>query len=138
MVIVSGLDGTNGNEVPIGCSVPLRNIGSGVALIQGISLHIGDLGWGGEMTSAVVAPNEWTRFAFTIPKDTPALDTVLSDLRSGTATMWVRYTDITGSQVFRTRVDIHDTGQHWTVRQVFLYRGDTDDEPFAATGPTDD
>lgn len=117
-------------------TIPLRNIGPGVALIRGLSVRVGpDVGWSGRMSSGVVAINEVTRLWFDIPTDRPELAPLVA---ATTFTVIAAYTDISGERTFRTEAHVHRVGddQRWIVRQVFLYRGD-ETEPFAATGPSE-
>jgi hypothetical protein len=59
----------------IRCSVSLRNIGRGPAVIQGLGLEFGDgsVGWSGAMNPAIVAPDEITRLTFSVPTNRPEL-----------------------------------------------------------------
>jgi hypothetical protein len=119
------------------CSIPLRNVGPGVAFVTSLGLRFGEVGWSGKASSTVVAARESTRFTFSIPKDRPELEQGLADLRAGRIVLEVRYTDVRGAQDTITRaVAVRRPGESFRVRQVFLFRAG-EQEPFVSSGPAD-
>lgn len=118
-------------------SIPLRNVGPGVAVVRGLSLQAGEVGWSGRMSSSIVAATEQTRFSFLVPPERDDLAPLKASLDSGTVDLVVAYTDISGLATFRTRASLHRAvdSTSWAVRQVFLYADDEPD-PFAASGPS--
>jgi hypothetical protein len=120
------------------CSVPLRNVGTGPALIRGnrIVAGLSEYSWNGAISDPVVPAGELTRLTFTVPMDRGELNSITTGLLNGQPPpeIEVRYTDIDEFQDLRTRLHLNWTGMQWYVRQVFFFRGD-DGEPFASTGP---
>jgi hypothetical protein len=119
------------------CSVALRNIGLGTAVIRGLGLEFpGDVGWSGKMSLAVVPPGEKTRLTFTIPKDRPELAEGIRRMHAGDFTVGVRYSDVVGEADLITRVHCYRTsGPKFRVRQFF--QSHADGEPFVSSGPVD-
>jgi hypothetical protein len=105
------------------CSLALRNVGSGVALIRGLGLRFdNDLGWSGKQTKAAVPPGEHTRFTFEIPKDRPELQEPLQEVLQHRVTLEVSYTDVNGGQATITRAHVAQVGSGLIrVRQISLF-----------------
>jgi hypothetical protein len=140
------------------CSVPLRNAGTGIALIRKAVLRPPDsvLSWEGTPSGTVVSPRELVHIEFPIDESDPRQQEAAE--RSGTAgafSVEVSYTDISGGQPMRTlaevrrvpssgEIDFDDElwaeryrGSLYRVHRVLLFRG-TDIEPFAVSGAESD
>jgi hypothetical protein len=117
-------------------SVPLRNIGPGVAAIASVAIQSGIDSLTGIIESSVLATGEQTRFQFSLPDDQRDCWSVRDGLDQGSGlTLMVGYRDVAG-QIFRTAASLHRSpSQGWLVRQIALYRGD-DPVPFASSGPS--
>ncbi len=90
------------------CSVPLRNVGPGAAVITGLGLL--DPPWSGKASRMVVPSGEETRFSFSIPKDGPELKEGLQRLVDGYFILEVLYTDVDGEQPDHPRVCVSTRG----------------------------
>jgi hypothetical protein len=116
--------------------VPLRNVGSGPAIILGGSLSIGSHRSvaPAEISAPIVPPDtsELVTIGFEILADRADLGTLVDDLQKETADRppWlvvVAYTDQAGSNQWRTEVHVHPIDANgWYVRQVALVDGKTD------------
>jgi hypothetical protein len=118
------------------CTLPLRNIGPGAAVIVGLGLV--EAGFPGNASRMIVPSGESTRFSFSIPKDRPELQEGIHRILDGNFALEVAYTDIDGQQTTLTRAFVHqlDPQLSYRVRQVaLLHYGDA--EPFAMSGPAD-
>jgi hypothetical protein len=124
------------------CSVPLQNVGTGLALIK-----YGELRWPEQATwkrsisQTGVRPGDLTRFDFTVD----GLDPTEGDLmvyrieKVGRFELSVYYTDINGGQLTESRVAVEGTGAdeagprraRWRVVTVELYDPPGFGEPFA-------
>ncbi len=136
-VIVHKLDQTSATRV----EMPLRNIGTGPAIIKGAGLSVdSDVGWSGASISrTIVAPDELTRIRFDVPHDRAELQPMLDTLDQGNRTVLidVAYTDQGGTRTYRSQAHLHHTATSgWRVRQVALFDGDAK-TPFAMSGPSD-
>jgi hypothetical protein len=119
------------------CTVPLRNVGPGTAVITGLGLV--EAPYPGSASRMIVPPGESTRFRFSIPRDRPELADGIQQILAGRFVMEVGYTDVDGqhltiSRAFVVRPD--DPKEPYKVRQVALLRPG-DDKPFAMSGPAD-
>lgn len=95
------------------CSVALRNVGPGVAIVQDdAQLHHPkrDTPYIGLPTRKVVPTGDLTRLTFTI---TGAIDSVAFEVE-------VPYTDADGKQRSTTRLRLDQGPRGWRVRQIFL------------------
>jgi hypothetical protein len=118
------------------CSITLRNLGAGTAIVRGLGLGFGSVaGWPGDRTVGIVATGELTRFMFVIPGDRE--DVSQEDrqlLIDGNATLRVDYTDVYGRQMIISKAHISKAqvqgGRLLTVKQVGFFRPG-EDEPFA-------
>jgi hypothetical protein len=118
------------------CSVALRNVGAGVALITGIGLDFGEYGWSGDGSRMVVPPGEITRLTFAVPKNRPELSVGLDQIRGGYFVAKVSYTDALGRSILTTEAHCSKKPDgSFYVRQIFL--GGGDGERFAGSGPAD-
>src|SRR5262249_20024756 len=118
-------------------SVPVRNVGVGLALIQRATMHwdapdeaVSPTTYGGTVSGIVVPPNEVTVAVFRFWED-PRIDHILATRRFSAA---IRYTDSANEQIEITKVhvmlplDAADTGVRiqWAVLQVsFWHEGET-------------
>jgi hypothetical protein len=121
--------------------IPLRNIGTGPAIIKGAGLSVdSDVGWSGASISrTIVAPDELTRIRFDVPHDRAELQPMLDALDKGnrTALIDVAYTDQVGTRTYRSQAHLHKSETSgWRVRQLALFDGDSK-TPFAMSGPSD-
>jgi hypothetical protein len=121
--------------------VPMRNAGSGLAMIRGISLEVGKATPPPLTTiqPANVPPGEYSRVSFIAAPDHPAFDAIQDALAPGyqTFSVVVAYTDLAGGQMTLSRVHVHykpDPPSNWYVRQVHLQERGAD-EPFAGSAP---
>ena len=136
-VIVARLPGPPATRVEI----PLRNIGTGPAFIQGAALSVdseADLS-GGSISRTIVAPQELTRIRFDVPRDRAELQPIVNSLDKGDRAVLieVKYTDQGGGRTYRSQAHLHLTAPSgWRVRQVALFDGDSR-TPFAMSGPSD-
>jgi hypothetical protein len=125
-------------ETDFTIAIPLRNSGTGLALIERVSVRAGEDGAEveGEASGTAVVPGELTILSFALPS-----------LAAPPDRLWVEatYTDLVGSQRTRSRAEVvpSETApavtvgrQGWRVKRVFLFHGD-DDEPFSQSGPTE-
>ena len=129
-------------EVPAGghlkCSVPFRNVGPGPAVITGCGVKFGDgsIGWGADLSSALVQPQEIVRVTSTVPTDRRELEPYFEELRQQW-TMEVSYLNVGGGDRLRSVAFIHERpGGVWRVRQWAVYEG-TSTEPFVMSAPAD-
>ncbi len=115
-------------------SIPLRNVGPGVAMITGLGLVFdgGKSGWSGAVSLTVVPPGEVTRFRFSVPKSRLELQSGIERLKQGHGDLEARYSDVNGEQTTITRANLFDG----RVRQVFFQRPGEEKE-FAGSGPSD-
>jgi hypothetical protein len=122
----------------LGISVPLRNAGSGIALLTGLSLRCGDLPtWGGHFVRAVVPPGESTRVAFSLAKTEPRTADHIASINAGNGfTVDVAYSDIVGDQATITQLHITrgPGGPPWFVSQIFLLDPESPERPLAGSG----
>jgi hypothetical protein len=124
--------------------LPLRNVGTGPAIITSGSLSIRDhksLAVA-EISAPIVPPgaNELTKIEFDISVARKDLGTLVEDLQKpgDDRPPWlvvVGYTDQAGSNLWRTEVHIYPSdGSSWFVRQVALVDGKTG-RPVVMSGP---
>jgi hypothetical protein len=124
------------------CGVPLRNIGSGPAIIRATGLEGGGASWSGAGTSAsIVAPQELTRITFDVPSDRDDVSDLRTSLHDGQPfVVTVAYSDQSGRNLSYTKAHgcAKGTGdaRRWHIRQVGLHN-DPNDEPFAMSGPAE-
>jgi hypothetical protein len=117
------------------CSVPVTNVGRGVALITSIKLALWkvdvipcEIHDGGEAIPAVLAPRSTGRLRFAQLEVTEAM-TTWAKYRGGFS-VEVSYTDARGRQPHRTWLDVYSyAGGRWAVRAVRVFR-DSENEPF--------
>jgi len=121
------------------CSIPFRNVGTGVALVRGLGLRFGqgESGWSGRASRAVISPSEITRLIFAVPKDRPELTEHLPSLIQGQCVVEIAYTNADGTHPLITRaVTLRDAFGQPRVRQIFLLRPG-EPEPFAGSTASD-
>lgn len=131
-------------------SIPLRNVGTGLAEVRGVELLSGPGGFAGSTPKPNVPPGEEVRFNFVLPREEWLEDhselfaivdeTFLSaDYRQGAGpapgvTLWdsegivafaVSYTDLAGTQPTKTRVEIRRdrASGEWSIHRVQLFSG---------------
>lgn len=118
-------------------TVPLHNVGAGLALIRGAGLINFDPGWmirwkRSSMQTAA-PPSQLTSISFNAkidPADGQDLGIELGDLEEEVAfAVEVEYSDLSGEQVTRTRVGLAGARSYWRVTDVAIYHAD-DSEPF--------
>jgi hypothetical protein len=125
-------------------SVPLRNVGPGVALLRANALTLGDHRVSGVPSLGVVGPGETTRVQFNVARADDR--SVALTEQSGSFSIEVAYTDAAGGQMSLTRADLQfDRAGLWYVSQVFLHRKVADrdggiewGDPVAASGAARD
>jgi hypothetical protein len=117
------------------CSLPLRNVGPGVAVIRGLGLR--EPPCSGNVSRMVVPRGEATRFSFSVPRDRPELQEGIESMLGGRFILEARYTDADGGQDTITRAFVlRLKDDRYRVRQVaLLHPGD--EQPFAMSGPAD-
>ena len=116
---------------PVLISVPLRNVGTGIAMIGGLGLSPpGPVS--GEISQPNVPPGEMTKLSFSVPADLELAEAI----RNGAFTVEVRYTDLAGQSDTVTTAHVRRRGGPfpWFVSQLHHRRPD-EDEPFSASGP---
>lgn len=118
-------------------TVPLHNVGAGLALIRDARLIGFDVGWSipwrrSSMQTAA-PPGQLTQITFSAdidPGDGQALEVDLGDLDDPVSfSVEVDYSDLSGEQRTRTLVTVEGARSYWRVTDVKLYHGDSD-EPF--------
>lgn len=117
---------SSGQEGRIAVSVPLHNVGSGVALIEDARLIFdGDYRWTRTALQTAVPPGQLTELSFG------------ADIDVGDAAVWqatfesevhefsveVAYTDLKGGQRTRTRVQVRGRSKWWRVTSRTLLAG---------------
>src|SRR2546428_5555260 len=118
------------------CSIALRNIGTGAALITAFGLVFPNYSWSGRASQSVIPPTETTRLSFTIPKNREELQEGVEQLRHGRITLDVAYTDVDGGQPLITRCYLHRSlGILFRITEISFRH--PDEEPFASSGPAD-
>jgi hypothetical protein len=116
------------------CSIALRNIGTGAALITAFGLVFPNCSWSGRASQSIIPPTETTRLSFTIPKDREELQEGVEQLRQGRITLDVTYTDVDGGQPLITRCYLHRSlGILFRITEISFRH--PDEEPFASSGP---
>lgn len=131
-------------------SVPLRNVGRGIADLRGVELLVGSGGLAGSTRRPNVPPGETTRIEFVVPRDTErsysdffviAAEQFYSedyDQPAGRATPevpWdtegivacqVSYTDLAGRQPTKTRIEVRRaaTDGSWSFHRVQHFVGE--------------
>jgi hypothetical protein len=141
------------NEGPsLYVSVPARNVGTGVAIVQDAAILSNDLRarWDGTATVSVVPPGERTRATFRFPAvlhgdplaDERAVrihnDMLGQDSGVRRFVVDIVYSDISGEQPTRSRFEIasissREQPPNWRVLKVHLFRDDGA-EPFVSSG----
>lgn len=128
-------------------SVPVRNVGAGIAAISGVQLLIGPGGLAGTMRRPHLPPGEATRINFVVPRD-PSLGDYWTPFTSliegkkggqpgdnevpwdtaGLIPLAVSYTDLAGQQPTQTQIEIKcasdDGGHTGAVHRVQHYFGE--------------
>ncbi len=101
------------------CSLPLRNVGPGVAVISGLGLR--EPSWSGNASRMIVPPGEATRFSFSVPRDRPELSEGIGSMLGGRFILEARYADAEGGQDTITRAFVvRGEDGSYRVRQVAL------------------
>lgn len=119
---------------------PLRNAGSGLAMIRGARLNVGAATPPVEVyiRPANVPPGERGRLSFAASRDNSSFDAIKEAIERGNLSVEVGYTDLVGQQYTVTRFDLYfrsSAHTNWEVRQVFFQEPGSD-EPFAGSAPT--
>jgi hypothetical protein len=88
--------------------VPLRNIGTGPAVIMDGRLAVGDVVFDDYASSEVVVPaNEVTNFVFAVPRDRPSTEPIVNALtRLEAIDVLVFYTNVQGDDASCTRLSL--------------------------------
>jgi hypothetical protein len=117
-------------------SIPVRNVGSGVAVIQEAKLAPGSrVRFGQGISSTMVPVGELTRCWFAI--DRRSNSDLIETLDQGGLWLQVFYTGAAGGQSYRTEALVEEASHNtFEVTRVRLYRGE-EDELFASTDPED-
>jgi hypothetical protein len=121
--------------------VPVRNVGTGLALIHEVRLRWHEPGsnvapdetvYLGLAAPTVLPPSEFTRVSFTFGPEEAQRVASIHD--AAAFAVEVRYRDTSGEVSEMTRLDLATRAQQrWRVRQVHLYE-DGADAPYASSG----
>jgi hypothetical protein len=103
-------------------SVPLRNVGPGIAVVESARLRTEDNEWEGQPSVQFVAPWEHTRLRFSLRKqETGYAEFYDVIVRSGSITIEATYSDLAGHVQPVTRVSyLRSDDGTWTRDQVIL------------------
>lgn len=115
-------------------SVPVRNVGDGVAFVVTTALRwTADDAATGMPTNAIVPRGEATRISFSIPKN--GNQGAVSLLQYGNFSAEVIYGDL-GGHLWSTRLDVYRRadGYGWFVTQVFVKASGADDADAVGSG----
>lgn len=109
------------------CSVPLRNAGPGLALMEDVGLRWAatDSPWQGDPSLRAVASGDQTRVRFSIPKRRPEFGPARSAItEAGSFTVEAHYADVAGRPQPFTRLELsrNDEGEWETSRIILLER----------------
>jgi hypothetical protein len=117
-------------------SIPVRNVGAGVAVIQGAKLAPDISAPSGRGITATMVPvGELTRCWFVFERGSDR--DLVNALEHGRLWLHVFYTGAAGGQPYRTEALVEETSHKiFEVTRVRLYRGE-EDELFASTDPED-
>lgn len=117
-------------------SVPMRNAGTGLAMIRAVALHIGEPIPSLPVTirPANVPPREDARVSFLVEVDHPALKAMRRIRQDKSFSLEVSYSDLAGEQMTVTRFDIYFRSGNWEVRQIHFQEPGAD-QPFAGSAP---
>ncbi len=119
-------------------SVPIRNIGTGPAIVLNGQLSAGVCvsDRAGKVADPVLPVGEITRITFTVDGSKVEHVPIIAALTNGSglsATVVISYTDIGQQEMFRTRLVLADGSDQWYVRQIYFYRNDEFD-PLSESG----
>jgi hypothetical protein len=119
--------GTAGNEPHARISIPFRNVGSGVAVIESIQVMIGGKLFNGLANAPILASGEFTRADIDADRRDSVFDYAASLAVEGSDfSIICGYADSAGNSRGALRLDLHcdrPGSDRWRVRQLHL--GDT-------------
>lgn len=111
------------NEGVVTCSVPVRNVGLGLAIVSQVWLYGPEPPrWNGVASLTVIPSGEQTTARFTLARNDPQGGPIIDQvLRARSFSVSVLYTNAAGGQETITRLDVHQTeGGGWRVTRVHL------------------
>jgi hypothetical protein len=120
-------------------SLPVRNVGAGVAFIIGTWLRFkkpeDDPGWNGFATTTTLPPNEATRLRFSLEKEGSRGDELWEMLSYGNFAIEVLYQDLGGHR-WQTRLDVYKRPVKggFSISQVFVKAHGAEQEEAVGTG----
>lgn len=126
------------SDSSIDVRVPLRNIGRGIAIICGLGLRAGEVGWSGSMSSGFVPPDGCVNLTFSVPSDRADLKPLFDDYKAGTLLAEVSYSDLRGN-IYTTQAHLRRRSPRkmaWHTRQVGIFE-EGSDSPAVMSGPSD-
>lgn len=133
----------------IRCSIPLKNVGVGVAVIKMATLRFGNAEWSSpRIAPTVVERGQVTRMSFSIPVNDPGRREILESIQELLGQQFlvdVHYTNIGDSHPLISQLEIHMHGSSledgdYYVRQVRVYEAEGyklgESTPFIESGPS--
>lgn len=103
-------------------SIPIRNVGVGIAFVDRARLRSYDVEWEGRASATVVPPGETARISFSIPhRATRYADFHAQIEQSGALELEIDYSDASGRPQPQTRLAYARTDlQGWVIERVVL------------------
>jgi hypothetical protein len=106
------------------CSVPLRNVGAGLALVEGVTLRwaANDVPWRGNSSLLAVPVGDQTRVLFSVPARRPEFSRAVEAVQeAGSFTIEASYTDASGRPQPPVRLlFVRNEAGGWATNQVLF------------------